>query len=116
MNDIIIPKAVELSEIGVMTMAIRGLVANSKLDNVKIHDGKNSPYVINQGEAQDFPLNNFISDLGTVVYSNVIFNAGKVLDSNYNQLNTWDDFRIDDCLIQITQQKKNNCNRYTRKR
>jgi hypothetical protein len=94
----------QLKENGIISQAIVGLVEYANLQNVKIHNEQKSPYVINAGSEQD--TTNFTSKLGTPVYSNVIFNAGKQFDQNMNEINNWSDFRIDDCLISISQAKK----------
>ena len=90
----------------VATSAVYGLANFAGLKNIKIMDAQNSPYVIEQGEAQDVPLQKFVSKLGTVVYSNIIFNAGSILDQNGTIINTFDDFRIDDVLLNVSQSKK----------
>ena len=96
---------VAIAEIGVRTAVIRGLQAKAGLQNVKIHDGQNSPYTISTNGTGDVPTPKFISPLGTVIYSNIIFNKGVVLEGNI-VIDEWEDFRIDDCLIQVTQSKK----------
>ena len=90
----------------VATSAVYGLANFAGLKNIKIMDAQNSPYIIEQGEAQDVPLQKFVSKLGTVVYSNIIFNAGSILDQNGTIINTFDDFRIDDVLLNVSQSKK----------
>ena len=90
----------------VATSAVYGLANFAGLKNIKIMDAQNSPYVIEQGEAQDIPLQKFVSKLGTVVYSNIIFNAGSILDQNGTIINTFDDFRVDDVLLTVSQSKK----------
>lgn len=79
------------------------------LDNIKIMDAQDSPYVkedVQNGFIEgDEPTQKFISKLGTVVYSNVIFNAGVILDEN-GVADTWEDFRIDDVLLTVSQSKK----------
>jgi hypothetical protein len=89
----------------VASSAVFGLANFAGLNNIKIQDAQNSPYVIEQGGAQDIPLQKFVSKLGTVVYSNIIFNAGVILDEN-GVADTWDDFRIDDVLLTVSQSKK----------
>ena len=90
----------------VASSAVFGLANFAGINNIKIMDAQNSPYVIEESGAQDVPLQKFVSKLGTVVYSNVIFNAGKILDTNGVIVDTWDDFRIDDVLLVISQSKK----------
>ena len=79
------------------------------LNNIKIMDAQDSPYVkedVQNGFVEgDVPLQKFVSKLGTVVYSNVIFNAGVILGEN-GVTDTWEDFRIDDVLLTVTQSKK----------
>ena len=79
------------------------------LNNIKIMDAQDSPYtkddVQNGFIDGDEPAQKFISKLGTVVYSNVIFNAGVILDEN-GIADRWEDFRIDDVLLQVSQSKK----------
>lgn len=79
------------------------------LNNIKIMDAQKSPYVkedVQNGFVEgDVPTQKFISKLGTVVYSNVIFNAGVILGEN-GVADTWQDFRIDDVLLTVTQSKK----------
>lgn len=89
----------------VVSSAVFGLANFAGIKNIKIMDAQNSPYVIEQGEAQDVPLQKFVSKLGTVVYSNIIFNAGVILDENGVKDN-WNDFRIDDVLLTVSQSKK----------
>jgi hypothetical protein len=89
----------------VASSAVYGLANFAGLNNIKIEDAQNSPYVIEQGGAQDIPLQKFVSKLGTVVYSNIIFNAGVILGEN-GVADTWDDFRIDDVLLTVSQSKK----------
>lgn len=88
-----------LAEIGVRKAVINGLVAFSKQANTKIHDASKSPYTIQPGATPD--ASNFVSQLGTTVYSNIIFNQAFGPNGKL-----WDDFRIDDCLISVTQAKK----------
>lgn len=108
MEDFRVPKKTENPLIlnTVASSAVFGLANFAGINNIKIMDAQNSPYVVEQGEAQDVPLQKFISKLGTVVYSNVIFNAGSILDTNGVVVDTWDDFRIDDVLLVISQSKK----------
>ena len=94
----------ELQNNGIISQAIVGLVEYANLRNVKIHNEQKSPYMINAGTPQD--TTTFTSKLGTPIYSNVIFNAGRIFDQNMVEVNNWQDFRIDDCLIQVTQSKK----------
>jgi hypothetical protein len=89
----------------VASSAVFGLANFAGLNNIKIQDAQNSPYVIEQGGTQDIPLQKFVSKLGTIVYSNIIFNAGVILDEN-GVADTWDDFRIDDVLLTVSQSKK----------
>jgi len=89
----------------VVNSAVYGLANFAGLNNIKIENAQNSPYVIEQGGAQDIPLQKFVSKLGTVVYSNIIFNAGVILGEN-GVADTWDDFRIDDVLLNVSQSKK----------
>lgn len=96
---------VALAEIAVRTSVVRKLQAKAGLQNVKIHDAQNSPYVVSGKVTGDVPNPKFISALGTVVYSNIIFNAGHIFNDAGIE-DYWDDFRIDDCLIQVTQNKK----------
>jgi hypothetical protein len=90
----------------VANSAVYGLANFAGINNIKIMDAQNSPYIINEGEAQDVPLQKFVSKLGTVVYSNIIFNAGSILDANGVVSDTWNDFRIDDVLLVVSQSKK----------
>jgi hypothetical protein len=104
-NDLGIQKiGLNATEVAARKLVINSLVAKSNLQNVKIHDATSSPYVIGKGDTQD--VTNFVSQLGTPVYSNVIFNAGQVFASNGNKINSWEDFRIDDVLFQVSQGKK----------
>ena len=89
----------------VVSSAVYGLANFAGLNNIKIENAQNSPYVIEQGGTQDIPLQKFVSKLGTVVYSNIIFNAGVILGEN-GVADTWDDFRIDDVLLNVSQSKK----------
>ena len=70
----------------VRTSAVVGLANFAGLNNLKIMDAQNSPYtqtdVQNGFKKWDEPVQKFISKLGTVVYSNIIFNAGVILDEN----------------------------------
>ena len=96
---------------------VYGLANFAGLKSIKIMDAQNSPYVkdnVQKGfiEGDAPPLSKgekkekFISKLNTVVYSNVIFNAGVILDENSIQIDKWDDFRIDDVLLNVSQSKK----------
>lgn len=89
----------------VASSAVFGLANFAGLNNIKIQDAQNSPYIIEEGGAQDIPLQKFVSKLGTVVYSNIIFNAGVILGEN-GVADIWDDFRIDDVLLTVSQSKK----------
>jgi hypothetical protein len=108
MEDFRVPKKTENPLIlnTVASSAVFGLANFAGINNIKIMDAQNSPYVVEESEAQDVPLQKFVSKLGTVVYSNVIFNAGSILDTNGVVVDTWDDFRIDDVLLVISQSKK----------
>lgn len=90
----------------VATSAVFGLANFAGINNIKIMDAQNSPYVVDPATAQDVPLQKFTSKLGTVVYSNIIFNAGVILDVNGIVVDSWDDFRIDDVLLTVSQSKK----------
>ena len=85
--------------------ALNGLKAFAFLNSVTVMDAQKSNYVINAGEAQDIPTTKFISRLGTVVYSNFIFNAGKEI-KNSIVISEWEDFRVDDALFMVNQSKK----------
>lgn len=89
---------------------IYGLANFAGLKSIKIMDAQNSPYVkedVQNGFVEgDVPLQKFTSKLNTIVYSNVIFNAGVILDENGAQVDKWDDFRIDDVLLNVSQSKK----------
>lgn len=89
---------------------IYGLANFAGLKSIKIMDAQNSPYVkedVQNGFIEgDVPLQKFTSKLNTIVYSNVIFNAGVILDENGAQVDKWDDFRIDDVLLNVSQSKK----------
>ena len=89
---------------------IYGLANFAGLKSIKIMDAQNSPYVkedVQNGFIEgDVPLQKFTSKLNTIVYSNVIFNAGVILDENGAQVDKWDDFRIDDVLLTVSQSKK----------
>lgn len=85
--------------------AIAGLVQFAVLSNVKVLDAQRNPYTVPEGDSQDVPEQQFISKLGTVVYSNLIFNAGRQIKEG-QVVYEWDDFRIDDALFSITQPKK----------
>ena len=89
----------------VASSVVFGLANFAGINNIKIMDAQNSPYVIEAGEAQDIPLQKFTSKLGTIVYSNIIFNAGVILGEN-GVADYWDDFRIDDVLLNVSQSKK----------
>jgi len=84
--------------------AIDLLLEYSKLQNVKIHDATNSPYVIGKGNTQD--KTDFVSKLGTPVYSNIIFNSAQVFSNDGHIIGFWEDFRVDDVLLQVSQSKK----------
>jgi len=72
---------------------------------VMVIDGSKSPYEINPGDSEDVPQPKFISKLGTLIYSNFILNAGRQIINN-NVVFAWEDFRVDDALFLVTQQKK----------
>ena len=90
----------------VASSVVFGLANFAGINNIKIMDAQNSPYVVDPATAQDVPLQKFTSKLGTVVYSNIIFNAGVILDVNGVIVDSWDDFRIDDVLLTVSQSKK----------
>lgn len=87
------------------TNAVEGLVQFAVLRSVAVLDAQKNPYTINQGDSGDVPTQKFISKLGTVVYSNLIFNSGRQIN-NGQVVFEWDDFRIDDALFIVSQQKK----------
>lgn len=88
-----------------VSTAVKGLVEFAGIPNVKVLDGQNSPYLINSGAKQDEPV--AVSKmLGTPIYSNIIFNKGKILDNNGIEIDFWEDFYIEDCLIIVSQTKK----------
>lgn len=87
-----------LSKIGYN--AIGGLIQFAGLRGLKIIDAQTNPYVVPQGNLGDVPTQKFISKLGTVIYSNLIFNAVKGGDI------TWEAFQCDDILFSISQSKK----------
>lgn len=82
---------------------IKSLADFAGLSNIKINNAQTNPYVIPNAQPKDDYL--FTSKLGTPVYSNIIFNASKVI-KNKVVIFQWDDFRIDDCLITVSQSKK----------
>ncbi|MBC7743730.1 MAG: hypothetical protein H7096_01360 [Flavobacterium sp.] len=61
--------------------------------------------VIESGQLQDNPQPNFISKLGTEVYSNLIFNKYKP-SPELEAKETWEDFIIEDALMSVSQSKK----------
>jgi hypothetical protein len=96
---------------------IYGLANYAGLKSIKIMDAQNSPYVkdkVQKGfiEGDAPPLSKgekkekFISKLNTIVYSNVIFDKGVILNEEGEQVDKWDDFRIDDVLLNVSQSKK----------
>lgn len=88
-----------------VSTAVKGLIEFAGIPNVKVLDGQNSPYLINSGAKQDEPV--AVSKmLGTPIYSNIIFNKGKILDNNGIEIDFWKDFYIEDCLIIVSQTKK----------
>jgi Domain of unknown function (DUF6046) len=87
----------------IITDTIRSLVIQANLNNVQVENAQKNPYIIAEGDKQD--ETKFVSKLGTLVYSNIIFNASQVLKDN-KIVDKWDDFRIDDCLISVDQAKK----------
>jgi hypothetical protein len=98
MKDYNVPKIYEnpLLINSTVSDATVSLINYAGIRGLKILDATKSPYEINQGDSGDVPIEKQISKLGTVVYSNVILN--KTFE--------WNDFRIDDCLISVTQDKK----------
>lgn len=70
---------------------------NNSVENLKI--------VIKSEQPKDNPQPQFISKLGTVVYSNLIFNKYKPAPE-MEATETWEEFRIDDVLISVSQNKK----------
>lgn len=92
-----------LSKIGYN--AIGGLVQFAGLRGLKIIDAQTNPYTVPQGQPGDVPNQQFISKLGTVVYSNLIFNAGKVIEGVL-VVSEWDAFQCDDILFSVSQSKK----------
>jgi hypothetical protein len=89
----------------VVSTGIKGLIEFATLNNVKVINGQDSPFIINAGEKQDEPIG-VSKQLGTPIYSSLIFNKGKVLDQNGVEIDFWQDFEIQDCLITVTQSKK----------
>jgi hypothetical protein len=88
-----------------LNTAINGLKQFAFFNNVTVLDAQENNYVINAGTAPDVPSSQFISKLGTVVYSNLIFNAGKIIEGS-DVVDQWEDFRIDDALFVVNQSKK----------
>lgn len=87
--------------------AIAGIIQYAGLHGLKIIDAQNNPYTVPQGDSGSVPSKKFISKLGTVVYSNLIFNAGKVIEGIVVIPGSeWQDFRCDDILFSISQSKK----------
>lgn len=116
MENFRVPKKVEnpLLLNTVVSSAVFGLANFAGINNIKIMDAQNSPYIKDkvqsgfiEGDVPPLSTTNekFISKLGTVVYSNVIFNAGVILDEN-GVKDYWNDFRIDDVLLTVSQSKK----------
>ena len=93
----------------VASSAVFGLANFIGLNNIKIMDAQNSPYTkdkVQDGFIDgDEPTEKFVSKLGTIVYSNIIFNAGSILNGT-EIVESWDDFRIDDVLLNVSQSKK----------
>lgn len=98
MKDYNVPKIYEnpLLINSTVSDAVVSLTNYAGIRGLKILDATKSPYEISQGDGGDVPIEKQISKLGTVVYSNVIL----------NKTWEWNDFRIDDCLISVTQDKK----------
>ena len=87
--------------------AIGGLIQFAGLNGLKIINAQNNPYVVPQGNSGDVPPQKFISKLGTVIYSNLIFNAGKVIEGVVVIPGSeWEAFQCDDILFSISQSKK----------
>ena len=85
--------------------AVKSLLNYASISNVKTLDASNNPYTI-AGSETALAQPEFISQLNTPVYSNVIFNAGKILDNDLIEIDNWADFRIDDILLTVTQSKR----------
>ena len=97
--------ALAIAEVAIRKSVIESLLNQAKLNNLQVQNAQNSPYIISKGKKRDVPLQDFKSKLGTAVYSNIIFNKATVF-SDLGIVDRWDDFRIDDCLISVTQSKK----------
>jgi len=102
MQDYTIPKINQLKVNDAISEAAFGLATFAGLQNLKVIEAQNNPYIIQEGAAQDVPEPKFISKLGTVVYSNMIINAGTDPNTGF----AWEDFRIDDALFMVTQSKR----------
>lgn len=87
-----------------VSTGIKDLIQFAGLTNVKIHDESSNPFEVPQTLNTDGARG--ISSIGTLVYSSILFNSGKVFDSNGALQYTWDDFEIQDCLLQVSQSKK----------
>lgn len=111
MENFKVPKITEnpLNLNTVANSAVVGLANFAGLKNIKIQDAQDSPYTkdeVQKGfKTGDQQSPKFISKLGSVVYSNIIFNAGVILGEN-GVADVWNDFRIDDVLIMVSQSKK----------
>lgn len=92
-----------LSKIGYNATA--GLIQFAGLRGLKIIDAQNNPYVVPQGQTGDVPNQKFISKLGTVIYSNLIFNKGREI-LNGIVISEWEAFQCDDILFSVSQSKK----------
>jgi len=121
-----LPYIVSLAQIAVKTAVIDKLVTQANLSNNNmVYDGKTNPFI--QGvtdptqPAYDSPnfegnmsadghkvLNGPKSVLGTYVYSNLVFEAGNgfIPVGSNKQSFEWKDFVINDCLINVSQQKR----------
>ena len=75
------------------------------MNNLQQSTLSNLKMVIEAGQPQDKPEFKFISKLGTVIYSNLIFNKYKPAPE-MEATETWEEFRIDDVLISVSQNKK----------
>ena len=70
--------------------------------SVPIRNGQQQPLEISQGAERDKPL--YVGNLGTPVYTNIEFQAGKYKDENGREV-TFDALRIDTVLLTVSQSK-----------
>lgn len=113
MENFKVPTIIEnpLLATGYGSRILKDIVQFAFKDKIKttIYDARNNPYTINESTVtKDMSETGQISKFtGNYIFSNIVINEGRYFkDDKAELVDYWNDFVINDCLVQVSQSKK----------